>query len=503
MTKKRKFFILLLLVLLLAGGGTAFLLLRRKPADSTHSGGATSKNETDRTYIVKRDDLVIGLMLGGYVNASQKHKLSLQANYNTKLLWVIDENSKVKKGELLAKFETDQLTERIEDLEIELDNLKKEMEIAVEAERILLSTNAAELQDAEERLAQAEDALRKYRRFEKKNTLDSIELSISDAETSLRETRTEYAEIRDGEVSASNDQDDETVKREKLEAQQKKIDKAETNLDSAEDKRKVFRRYDHPSKMARLMNALRQAELTMRKVKISTDSKLIQQKKSIENFRRRIRRTSEMLTRYREYLTMMELRAPVDGVVIYGDPDRRWGNIDVKPGIDVGKRQILITIPEMSNLVVDFDLPEQNRSKVKLGDKALIFPDSLPGEKFSASISHISTLPVNLVSWDSSSPKIYRSKLKLDNQSPRLVNGMSVQINIVTKIIPSTIFVPVEAVFDDGERFFVFKNTDAGPIETDVAIGESNERFVQISDGLKEGDEVCLYRPYQKTQDSQ
>ena len=40
-------------------------------------------------------------------------------------------------------------------------------------------------------------------------------------------------------------------------------------------------------------------------------------------------------------------------------------------------------------------------------------------------------------------------------------------------------------------------------METDVAIGESNERFVQISDGLKEGDEVCLYRPYQKTQDSQ
>lgn len=79
---------------------------------------------------------------------------------------------------------------------------------------------------------------------------------------------------------------------------------------------------------------------------------------------------------------MMELRAPVDGVVIYADPDRRWGNLDVKPGIDINKGQVLITIPEMSNLVVDFDLPEQYRSKVKVGDRAVISPDSLPGEKF-------------------------------------------------------------------------------------------------------------------------
>ena len=113
----------------------------------------------DRTYKVKRDDLVIGLLQGGYVNASQKHKLSLQANYKTKLLWVIDENSKVKAGDLLAKFETDELKEQIENLEIELDNLKKELDLAVESKKIQISTNAADLQAAEESLLQAEDSM--------------------------------------------------------------------------------------------------------------------------------------------------------------------------------------------------------------------------------------------------------------------------------------------------------------------------------------------------------
>ena len=264
------------------------------------------------------------------------------------------------------------------------------------------------------------------------------------------------------------------------------------------DNRKVFRRYDHPSKMTRLTNALEQAKLNLRKVKISTESKLVQQKKSIENYRRRIRRTQEQLNRYKEYMTMMELTAPVDGVVIYADPDRRWGNLDVKPGIEVGKGQVLITIPEMSNLVVDFDLPEQYRSKINIGDRAIIYPDSLPGTRFEGTVAHIATLPVNLISWDSSSPKIYKSRIRFDSQSPLLVNGMSVQISIVTKTIPKTLFVPVEAVFEDSDRFFVYRGSLTGPKEVDVKIGESNDNFVQILEGLEEGDVVYLYRPYQK-----
>ncbi|MEI3001388.1 MAG: hypothetical protein V8T86_10875 [Victivallis sp.] len=153
--------------------------------------------------------------------------------------------------------------------------------------------------------------------------------------------------------------------------------------------------------------------------------------------------------------------------------------------------------------MVDFDLPEQYRSKVKVGDRAVISPDSLPGEKFGGAVSHIDTLPVNLVVWDSSSPKT----LQIEDQArpaiaEELVNGMSVQINIVTKTIPNTLFVPVEAVFEDNDRFFVYRGSLTGPKEVDVTIGESNDNFVQITSGFEEGDVVYLYRPYQKTQDS-
>ena len=206
------------------------------------------------------------------------------------------------------------------------------------------------------------------------------------------------------------------------------------------------------------------------------------------------------LEKYQSYVPLMELKAPEDGIVIYVDPDRRWGNDEIKIGMDVSKGHILLTIPEMSNLMVDFDLPESYRSKTKAGDRVIISPDSLPGVKFEGVISRIATLPVNQIFWDDSSPKIYRSRITLDQQDPRLVNGMTVQLDVVSEVLKNVLFIPVEAVFEDDSRFFVYRNVDGSPEEVDVKIGRSNDNFVEITDGLKDGDIVYLYRPYQKKQ---
>ena len=475
---RKKLFIIAGILLLIAGACGVYFGIYLPRQNAGTGKKAEDNNDMDRTFRVRRDDLVIGLQQGGYINASKKHKLALQANHKTKLIWVIDENTKVKKGDLLAKFETDDLLEKIENFEIEKDNLNKELDLAKENHRVIISENAAALQDAEEKLSQADDALRKYRRFERINKRDSLELAITEAEDALKTEEDAYREARDKQYEATSTQNAEEVRQAALDKQQAKIDKAENSLTNAEDNFKVFRRYDHPSQLLRLVNAYDQAKLTLQKVKISTESKAIQQLKSIENLRRRVRWVGKQLERYKEYLPMMAIYAPADGVVIYGDPDRRWGNIDVKLGIEVGRGQVLITIPEMSNLVVDFDLPEQFRSKVQVGNKATITPDSLPGEKFDAAISHIATLPVNMVSWDSASPKIYKTKLKLDKQSAKLVNGMSVQIHVVTKVIPKVLFVPIEAVFEENDRFFVYRSSLGGPQEVTVEIGESNAHWI-------------------------
>ena len=75
---------------------------------------------------------------------------------------------------------------------------------------------------------------------------------------------------------------------------------------------------------------------------------------------------------------------------------------------------------------------------------------------------------------------------------------MSVQVQVETQTIKDTLFVPVEAIFEDKERFYVYVRTEnGGSREADVKIGESNDRFAQITSGLNEGDVIYLYRPQQ------
>lgn len=502
--KIRKRYILVILLVIAAGIAGYYYFAPGKTGGGDNAAGEGDSKVLDRFYTVKRGDLVIGLSQGGSINAKKKHKLSLQASFRTKLAWIIDENTKVKTDDVLAKFETEELNDKIEDLRITCQNLEKELMIAIETEKIQISTNAADVRSAEDRVKTAEDALKRYIKFDKRKSRDSIDLKIQTAESAYNEAldtyRTKKLEIE--EKSESNDEQIKT-NQQTLDTLQNKVDNAKNTLDNAQQDRKVFNRYTTPEKMTELNNSLAQAKLNLRKVKVSTASNLVQKRKSISNLTTQLKKNQTRLKTHESYLPMMEMKAPVDGVVIYGDPDRRWGNPDIKPGMDVWKNMILLTIPDMNNLVVDFDLPEQYRTKVKVGDKAIITPESIPNLKVSGSVSKIATLPVNQIYWDSNSPKVYRSVISLEKQTPRLVSGMNVQLDIVTKVIKDTLFVPVEAIFDKNDKFFVYKQTPSGPKITFVSIGATNDNYAQILEGLEEKDVVYLYKPFQKKQDAQ
>ena len=95
-------------------------------------------NSPDRLYTVKKGDLIIGIRQVGFVNSQKSYKLGLEASVATKLLWIISENTKVKEGEVLAKFETYDQTEKIDNIKLEIDNISKELEIELEAMKILI-----------------------------------------------------------------------------------------------------------------------------------------------------------------------------------------------------------------------------------------------------------------------------------------------------------------------------------------------------------------------------
>ena len=499
MKKPVKVFIFVLLPALLLAGGLYYGV--RVYKQKTVSADRAVSKDPDRTYRVTRGDMTLGLRLNGTIVANKKHKLGLEANFATQILTVVDENTSVKEGDVLIEFEDSDLIERIEEMRTTLSNTEEELVIAIENEKIQERKNEVTLREAEDRVRQAESDQRKYLRLTRTQKRDSNDLAIANAEANLATAKKNYSDKK-YDIAHSGVTDDAARKANENELKnlQNKIESSENSLNQAEIDGKSFKHYDDPIKLMSLNNSLEQARLNLEQARISTSSALVQAKKRVDNLRANSRRQAATLERYESYLPMMKLLAPTDGIVIYGDPDRRWGGEDIKPGLEVRKGEILLTIPEMTNLMVNFDLPEAFRSKVQIGNQAIITPEAITTLKIKGQITEIATLPVNQMYWDETSPKIYPSRISLEVQDPQLVNGMSVIVEVVSSILHDVISVPMEAVFENDKGFFVFVNRNGNPEEVPVEIRESNDTAVRITEGLEDGDVVYLYRPYQKKQ---
>ena len=495
--KRKKVFLLVLAVIFAAAGAVYYFFVVQPDSQSGDSGN-TSAKAPDRIYPVKRDDMVIGIMLKGAVNAKVKHKLALEAPFATKLVRVVDENSRVRKGDIVAEFETTELLLKVEDYRLTIEQTKKDLAIAQEEREVLKSTNQEDLRTARDKVTQCLDDYQRYIRLEGPRDKDTQTLAVDDAERALSEAQTAYTTAKEAyDSTIFSDSEAEATAKAAVEKALKNVTSAETKLNSALLAKKLFKRYTYPNKLRDLRNKLAQARLGYEKTRVRTQSLLTQKDNQIYRLEITIRNNERQLERHSSWIPMMQLIAPVDGIVTYGDPDRIWGNPEVKVGMDGRRKQVIITIPDMSQMIVDVNLPEQYRSKVSVGDDVVITPESIQSIKLKGKIESIASLPVHTIPWDKSTPKIYRTVVAFTGRNPRIVSGMSVQVEVVSKILPQVISVPIEAVFEEGGQLLVYRKTPSGPEKVHVKIGASSDSAVEILEGLKEGDEVFLYRPFQ------
>ena len=73
--------------------------------------------------------------------------------------------------------------------------------------------------------------------------------------------------------------------------------------------------------------------------------------------------------------------------------------------------------------------------------------------------------------------------------------GVTSRAEIQVEEITDALQVPIHAVWPEGERHFCFIHEDGTVLERDVVVGKNNAHYVEILDGLKEGEEVLLHDP--------
>ncbi len=152
----------------------------------------------------------------------------------------------------------------------------------------------------------------------------------------------------------------------------------------------------------------------------------------------------------------------------------------------------LMTIANLSKLLVETHINQVDVAKIELNQDVKLRAESLKDLELEATVSFIA--PVATVK---NNVKGFQVQALIENPSPRLRPGMTVNVSIPIAAANDAVSVPISAVFKgEGKKKVVYVRNGESTEQREVKVGITNTDHAQIIKGVTEGEEVLLVEPH-------
>ena len=287
------------------------------------------------------------------------------------------------------------------------------------------------------------------------------------------------------------------LSRTELEADALSLKRQEAELQQAEIAMDLFGRYEFAKQAEQLYSDWEEARSERERVEAKAKSELSQKKANRDSKQAALSHEKRHLKEYNEQLVACTIVAERPGMVVYASSrDWRGNQRDIiAEGEEVRERQTILTVPDTSAMGVEVKVHESVVKRVKPGQRAILKVDALPGLELEGEVKKVAILPDPTNWWLNPDLKEYSTEVVVLGSHPNLKPGMTVQVEIVMDELKDVLQVPVQAVHADEDRTVCHVKTPDGPVPRVVKLGATDDRFVEILDGLTEGQEVYLKAP--------
>ncbi|MDO0825659.1 efflux RND transporter periplasmic adaptor subunit [Desulfosporosinus nitroreducens] len=152
----------------------------------------------------------------------------------------------------------------------------------------------------------------------------------------------------------------------------------------------------------------------------------------------------------------------------------------------------LVVVADLTQMNVEAQLNEIDAGKVQVGGKVSISSKMLGDASVQGTIVEIAPTAVSKTSIQGSASPTVGIKIRLEKAPLELKPGFTVTIEIIVATKEGVLAVPQEALFQEGNKNYVYR-IQAGRLEkTEVKIGIGNDTHQEITSGLNSGDQVVL-----------
>jgi hypothetical protein len=191
-----------------------------------------------------------------------------------------------------------------------------------------------------------------------------------------------------------------------------------------------------------------------------------------------------------EVLKQFTVTAPKAGMVIYR---RNWDGVKQATGSTLNAwDNIVAELPDLTKMISKTYVNEIDISKIKTGQEVRIGIDAFPEKKFTGKVIEVANIGEQM---QNSNAKVYEVRILVNEFDSILRPAMTTKNTIVTALIDSVLFIPIEAVFNNDSISYVYKKDGGSIVRQQVIVGQSNENEIIILSGLSMDDEIYLVQP--------
>jgi HlyD family secretion protein len=461
-----------LLVLGATASGVGIFAQRRAPAAPLQAGKmVNTRADEPLTFRVMPGSLAVTIVEPGMLESARNQDVLCMIEGGTTIIGLVPEGTRAKKGQVICTLDSASLEDQLFNTQIAIKSAE------------------VDYQNAKATREGAETAVTEFVNGTFKHDLSSVKGDVAAAESAIRQAERRLDRVRKARqrladlfvarksAVAPSDILAELEIDDKLDASEQTIARENAALELAKSRQGILEKYTRDK-------TIKSLTLDVERKRPDELAKLV--KWQLEQSKAK---------KLQRQITACRVMAPGDGIVVYANPPRRVAGGPVFPieeGAQVRERQKIFSLPDLSSMQVNAKVPEGQVGKIRNGMKARIRVAAFPNQSFDGTVVGVAPLP-DPEPMMATSSKVYTTKVKIDNAVPGLRPGMKTEVEFVVANRENALSVPVEAVLPFGGKDHVAVRKADGRIELrEVSLGLSNDKFVEISQGIANADTVLL-----------
>ncbi|RMF83049.1 MAG: hypothetical protein D6744_05425, partial [Planctomycetota bacterium] len=269
-------------------------------------------NRDGSTYVVRPMELNITLTEDGELKPKRSIELKSEVEGQTTIVYIVEESTQVKKGDLLVELASDAIVDRVNQEQLEVDRIEGELRSAESELEIQRAQNNSNLLKAQTDLEIAEKDLDKYLKGDFNKQLSAIEIEIF--KTDLR-TKRKKEELADNQYLAEKGFISEAM----LEPIQMELTTLNLELEQHKLAKKMLLEYEKPMIVKQKQTTILQAQEALERAQLEAKQREEKAIARVEQYRKQLENHRETLARKQEQLKKCKIYAPADGIVRYPD----------------------------------------------------------------------------------------------------------------------------------------------------------------------------------------